>query len=145
MSAKDLKALERRLVEGWNKGKTAAMAVIDEAYATNVVVHGLSVEDMNGLEGLKKHMDELYTAFPDIHFTIDDMIAEGDKVAMRGTTTGTHKGAFMGIPPTNKRITWWGVEVDRIVGGKVAEIWALVDAMGLMQQLSVIPMPPKGK
>jgi predicted ester cyclase len=145
MSAKDLKALERRLVEGWNKGKAAAMAVIDETCATNVVVHGLSAEDMNGLEGLKKHMNELYIGFPDLHFTIGDMIAEGDKVAMRGTTTGTHKGAFMGIPPTNKRITWWGIEVDRIVGGKVVEIWALVDAVGLMQQLGVMPTLGKGK
>jgi steroid delta-isomerase-like uncharacterized protein len=144
MSVKDLKALERRIAEEYNKGKTAAMAVIDETWATNVVIHGLG-EDINGLEALKKHMDELYTAFPDLHGTIDDMIAEGDKVVMRFTTTGTHKGAFMGIPPTNKRITWWGIEVDRIVGGKVVETWELVDAMGLMQQLGVIPTPKKEK
>ena len=141
MSTKDPKAFDRRFFEQWNKGKTAAMAVIDETCADNIVWHGS--EDVRGLKGFKKFMSEFYDAFPDNHFAIDDMIAEGDKVVTRYTMTGTHKGTYMGIPPTNKKIKLPAIEIDRIAGGKFVECWIQYDTLGFMQQLGLAPAPAK--
>jgi predicted ester cyclase len=143
MSTKDLKALERRFVNEFNKGKAAAMAVIDELIATNNVSHTASGMDIHGLKGIKQIFNDWFDAFPDYHMTIDDIVAEGDKAVIRLTWTGTHKGAYMGIPPTNKKVTMWGIEIDRLVGGKCVEAWARMDTLGFMQQLGVIPMPKK--
>ena len=145
MSAKEIKALERRFVEGWNKGKAAAMAVIDELCATNIAYHGGSGEEIHGLKGFKQSMSEFYSAFPDSHFTIDDIVAEGDKVVVRWTMTGTHKGEFGGIPPTNKKVTIWGIYIDRMAGGKFVETWERFDMLGMMQQLGIVPTPRKGR
>ena len=142
MSTKDLKAFERRFFEEYNKGKVAAMAVIDEICATNFVYHG-GMGDLTGLKDYKQSMSVWYDAFPDFHMTIDDMLVEGDKLTVRFTTTSTHKGVFMGIPPTNKKIMLWGIEINRIVGGKCVECWERMDTFGMMQQLGVIPMPKK--
>jgi predicted ester cyclase len=142
MSAEKIKALARHFVEEWNKGKAAALAFIDEHWAADVVMHS-AVGDMHGLKDGKQLLSGFYDAFPDIHFTLDDVIVEGDKAALRYTFTGTHKGAFMGVPPTNKKITVWALEIDRIVNGKLVEYWARLDTLGLMQQLGVIPMPKK--
>jgi len=145
MSTKEIKALERRFIKEWNKGKAAAMAVIDELCDTNIVYHGGGGEEIRGLKGFKQSMSEFYSAFPDNHFTIDDMVAEGDKVLVRWTMTGTHKGKFSGIPPTNKKVTIWGIAIDRIVGGKSVETWERFDTLGMMQQLGLVPTPGKGK
>jgi len=143
MSAKDLKALTRRFIEEWNKGKAAAMAVIDEMYATNFVSHG--DEDIRGIENVKQSTSEEFSAFPDLHLTIDDMVAEGDKVAARITMTGTHKGEYMGAPPTNKKITIRAIAIERFAGGKIVEEWGMTNTLGLMQQLGVVPTPKKEK
>ena len=143
MSAKDLKALTRRFIEEWNKGKAAAMAVIDELYATNFVSHG--DEDIRGIKNVKQSTSEEFSAFPDLHFTIDDMIVEGDKLAARYTITGTHKGEYMGAPPTNKKITIRAIAIERFAGGKIVEEWGSMDTLGLMQQLGVVPTPKKEK
>jgi steroid delta-isomerase-like uncharacterized protein len=143
MSAKDLKALMRRFIEEWNKGKAAAMAVIDELYATNFVSHGDG--DIRGIKNVKQSTSEEFSAFPDLHFTIDDMVAEGDKVAARITITGTHKGEYMGAPPTNKKITIRAIAIERFAGGKIVEEWGMTDTLGLMQQLGVVPTPKKEK
>jgi len=145
MSVKEIKALERRFIEEWNKGKTAAMAVIDELCATNITYHGGSGEEIHGHKGFKQSMSEFYSAFPDSHFTIDDMVTEGDKVVVRWTMTGTHKGEFGGIPPTNKKMTIWGIYIDRIAGGKFVETWERFDTLGMMQQLGIVPTPKKGR
>jgi len=145
MSTKEIKALERRWVEEMNKGKAAAMAAIDEFFATDYVTHGGHYVTHGGLKDYKRSISELYSAFPDIHFTIDDMVVEGDKVAVRHTFSGTHKGEFMGIPPTNKKWTMWGIYIDRIVGGKFVESWVRYDTLGLMQQLGLVPSPKKEK
>jgi predicted ester cyclase len=145
MSAKEIKALERRLYEEYNKGKAAALAVIDELYATDTIQHSSTGEDIRGIKNYKQHVSEFCSAFPDLHFTIDDMVAEGDKVAVRLTGTGTNKGAFRGIPPTNKKVTVWEIQIDRIVGGKFVEGWSRYDTLGLMQQLGVVPTPKKEK
>jgi steroid delta-isomerase-like uncharacterized protein len=142
MSA-EIKALERRLYEEYNKGKTAVLSVIDELYATDTIQHSSSGQDIRGIENYKQHISEFSSAFPDLHFTIDDIVAEGDKVALRVTATGTNKGAFRGIPPTNKKVTVEMIQVDRIDGGKFVEGWSRYDTLGLMQQLGLIPMPKK--
>jgi len=122
MSAKEIKALERHVLEENNKGKAAAMAVMDELYATDFVMHGSTVEgDIHGLRDIKKSMSEYLNAFPDLHYTLDDMVVEGDKAAIRCTVTGTHKGKFMGIPPTNKKVKMQAFAIDRVVGGKIVE------------------------
>ena len=145
MSAKENKALVRRFVEESNKGRAAAMAVIDELFATNIVYHGGGGEEIRGLKDYKQS-SESYNALPDFHFTIDDMVAEGDKVAVRFTLTGTHKGEIMGIPPTNKKVTISLITISRIAGGKIVEDHGEYSALDLMRQLGLpVPTPKKGK
>ena len=144
MSAEEIKALERRYVEELNKGKAATMAAIDEFLATDFVGHvGTESEDTHGIKDYKKSVSEYFNAFPDMHYTIDDMVVEGDKVAVRFTATGTHKGEFMGIPPTNKKVKVQLIGIDRVVGGKIVEEWGISDMLGLMRQLGLTPSPKK--
>jgi len=143
MPAKENKALVRRWLEEANKGKAAAMAIIDELYATDIVAHSGTGKDIRGLKDYKQSTSETYNAFPDIHFTVDGLVVEGDKVACRWTLTGTHKGEYMGIPPTNRKVTMWLIHIYRIVGGKFVEIWSRYDTLGLMQQLGAVPTPEK--
>jgi len=143
MSTKDLKALERRFINEFNKGKRAAMAVNDELVDTDIVIHTSDGRDLRGLKNAKEYVSPFFDAFPDVHFTIDDIVVEGDKAVVRWTWTGTHKSEFMGIPATNKKATGWVIQIDRIVGGKIAEIWERMDTFGFMQQLGVAPRPKK--
>lgn len=143
MSAKEIKALVRRLIEEWNKGKAAAMAIIDELYAADFVSHG--DKDIRGIKNIKQSTSEEFSAFPDLHMTIDDMIVEGNKLAARITMTGTHKGEYMGAPPTNKKITIRAITIERFAGGKIVEEWGMYDTLSLMQQLGVVPTPKKEK
>ena len=145
MSAKEIKALERRLYEEYNKGKAAVLAVIDELYATDTIQHTSAGQEIRGIGNYKQHVSEFSSAFPDLQFTIDDMVAEGDKVALRVTATGTNKGAFKGIPPTNKKVTVSMIQIDRIAEGKFIEGWSRYDTFGLMKQLGLIPTPGKGR
>ena len=78
------------------------------------------------------------SAFPDVNYSIDDILAEGDKTVIRCTLRATHKGTFMGIPATGKQIVVKGVEIDKIVGGKIVEAWGFSDSQGMMTQLGVI-------
>lgn len=139
MVVEEIKALMRRLFEEYNKGKAAAMAATDELYAADFVYHGVGGEEIRGLKSIKQSESEGFIAFPDYHFTIEDMVVEGDKVATRVTLTGTHTGEFMGVPPTNKKVTVWAMTISRISGGKIVESWEMMDTLGLMQQLGAIP------
>ena len=145
MAAKEIKALERRLYEEYNKGNVAVLAVIDELYSADTIQHSSTGADIRGIKNYKQHVSEFCNAFPDLYFTINDIVAEGDKVAVRLTGTDTNKGAFRGIPPTNKKVTVWMIQIDRIVGGKFVEGWSRYDTFGLMQQLGLIPTPGKGR
>jgi predicted ester cyclase len=80
-------------------------------------------------------------AFPDIHETIEDMLAEGDRVVTRSTWRGTHQGAFLGIAPTGKQVSVTGIDISRVASGKFVEHWQAADNLGLLQQLGVIPVP----
>ena len=95
----------------------------------------------NGPEGTKQLVTVYRNAFPDVHFTIDEQIAEGDKVVTRWTAKGTHKGDLIGIPATGKSSTVTGIAVDRLVNGKIVESWGIFDQFGMLQQLGVIPAP----
>jgi predicted ester cyclase len=147
MSPEEMKARTRRFFDESNKGKAAAMAALDEKYATDTVYHSSVGVDIRGLKALKQYNSDLISAFPDMHFTIDDIVVEGDKVTVRWTWTGTHKGELRGkvvrAPPTNKKVTMWVITISRWAGGKVVESWERYDTLGLMQQLGVIPMPKK--
>ena len=114
------------------------MAVIDELYATDFVIHD-PLQGDGDLGYLKQYARGVLTGIPDLHITTDDLIAEGDQVVKRWTARGTHKGDFMGVPATGNRIEVTGIEIYRIAGGKIVEIWGVMDSLGLMQQLGVIP------
>ena len=139
MSAEENKAITRRIFEEtWNQGK---LDVVDEILATDFVLHDpVMPEDIHGPEGFKQFVTMYRTAFPDIHFTIEDQIAAGDKVVTRWSGTGTHQGELMGIAPTGVRgpgVT--GITIDRIAGGKTVETWNAWDALGMLQQIGVVP------
>jgi len=139
MSVEENKAVVRRVWEEVANQKN--LALVDELYAANFVFHRAGMEDIRGPEGLKQLLTTFLTAFPDLHFTIEDLVAEGDKVVDRVTATGTHKGDLMGIAPTGKQVKWTAIHINHIVGGKFVETWDVVDMLGLMQQLGVIPTP----
>jgi predicted ester cyclase len=126
MSTEENKALVRRWNEAFNKQNLAAM---EELYAD---------------AGAIQRHTALWTAFPDLHYTVEDLIADGDKVVVRGTLRGTHQGDFMGIPPTGKQVSLTGITIDRIKDGKFVEGWANADMLGLLQQLGVIPPMAQG-
>jgi len=140
MSLEDNKALARRAIdEVWSKGN---LAVAADVYAPNFVSHQHShphVRDVRSVSALIEFVREFRKAFPDFHDTIDDQVAEGDKVVTRFTSTGTHRGALMGLEPTNKRASWMGIIIDRIEQGKILEEWVSWDLFGVMQQLGGIP------
>jgi steroid delta-isomerase-like uncharacterized protein len=144
-SSAEIKALCRHFIEEFSKGKSAALAVIEETNAPDMIYHTSMGEDMRGLKDIKEFMDSFFSAFPDTHVTLDDMVVEGDKVAQRWTLTATHKGEFMGIPPTNKKITIRAVEIDRVASGKFVEAWERFDTLDFMQQLGVVPHELEGK
>lgn len=94
-----------------------------------------------GLEGLKDVLRGLRAAFPDMRWTTQEQIAEGDKVLSRFEWTGTHRGAFMGVPATGRPVTVWGMVIDRLEGGKIKDTRIIMDTLGLMMQLGVVPQP----
>ena len=135
------KAVVRRFFEEvWNKGK---LNVLDEIIAKDHVSSGPgSLPGLpTGPEGSKQFVTVYRNAFPDVHFTIDDQLAEGDQVVTRWTGHGTHQGELVGIPATGKSSTVTGITENRIVDGKIVESWNIFDQFGMMQQLGVIPTP----
>ena len=112
-------------------------------FSPSFVDHAVRPGMPAGIEGTRLFFNMLFTAFPDLRVTIQDIIAEGDKVVDRMTCEGTHQGMFMGAPPTGKRVKWSFIDINRIVDGKVVEHWAEVDTIGIMQQLGVVPPPSR--
>lgn len=133
------KDLARRFMdEVYNKGN---VDFIDEVVAFNWVDHDPnSPEGMSsGVEGAKQFAEMYRNSFPDLHITVEDLIAEGDKVVMRWTARGTHQEELMGIPPSGNRVEVTGINIDRIEGGKFVESWSNYDILGLMQQIGAVP------
>jgi steroid delta-isomerase-like uncharacterized protein len=133
------KALTRRWADIFNQ---ANLDLVDEIYAPDCVLHDPTMpEDIRGVEGVREFYDMYRSAFPDTEITIEDQLAEGNKVATRWTGRGTHQGELMGVPASGNRVEFAGMTIDRIEGGKIAEEWDNYDALGLMQQIGAIPEP----
>jgi predicted ester cyclase len=131
MSKEENKVIMRRWIEeGWNQQNEA---VADEFYAPDFA------------NDLKEFVKQVFAAFPDFHITIEDQVAEGDKVVTRYSTRGTHKGTWMGIAPTGVEVQGTGINISRISGGKVVEDWQQDDNLGVFQQLGVIPPLGEGE
>lgn len=112
--------------------------VLDEVFSQDMVDHSHITNPPN-LDGTRQMFAMMFSAFPDFKATIQDQIAEGDKVVTRKTFTGTHQGDYMGIPPTGKDIAFEVIEIVELVDGKITDHWAVGDMLGMMQQLGVIP------
>ena len=124
-----------RFLEELDKDLTA----IDIFFTPNCLAHLPGSSEPTNREGFKQFATLLYAAFPDLHHTVEDQIAENDKVVNRVTARGTHQGYFQGIAPTSRQITIADIFITRIKEGKVIELWAQFDALGLLQQLGVFP------
>jgi steroid delta-isomerase-like uncharacterized protein len=124
--------------EGFAQG---TVELFDDLVAEDVVNHDetLPPEIPPGREGVKALAQGYKMAFPDLVLTVEDQIAEGDKVATRWTARGTHQGELMGIPPTGKEARVTGTTIDRIEDGQIVETWTNWDQVSLLQQLGVIP------
>jgi steroid delta-isomerase-like uncharacterized protein len=138
------KAIVRRLfAELWNNGN---LSVADEIFAPTYTHHDPSTPDFGKGPDSEKRRASLYrNAFPDIHLTIEDVIAEGETVMTRWSCRGTHKGDLNGMAPTGKHITISGVTIARVSNGKIVEGYVNWDALGMMQQLGVVPELAKAK
>jgi steroid delta-isomerase-like uncharacterized protein len=138
MSTQNKLILRRFFEEVFNQGN---LAVVDELVAEGFVSHNPAPGETQGREGVKQFVAGLRMAFRDLNFTIDDQVAEGDKVVTRWRATGTHQGDFAGVPPTSKAVMVTAINVHRVSDGKIQESWLNWDALGLLQQLGVVPTP----
>jgi steroid delta-isomerase-like uncharacterized protein len=140
MSAEGNKAVVRRYGEDfWGKGN---LAIADALFTPDIRDHHPELPNQApGREGQQQVLSVFRTAFPDLQVTNDDIIAEGEKVVLRWTARGTHRGELLGIPPTGRQVTIRGIDILRLEGGKIAERWAESNSLELMQQLGVIPAP----
>jgi steroid delta-isomerase-like uncharacterized protein len=140
MPAEENKALLSRFME--EVGNQGKLDLTDKLYAPTYINHrhlppGFSADR----EGWKQLFAMYRAAFPDLRFTVEEQVAEGDTVVTRWAVTGTHRGEMMGIPPTGKQVAVGGIWISRIRGGQVVEEWGVSDELGMLQQLGVIPAP----
>jgi steroid delta-isomerase-like uncharacterized protein len=139
MSEKN-KAIARRLYD--ELASQGNLSLADEIVAANFVDHNPPGPDIPpGREGLKQVFATYRSAFPDMRMTVEDQVAEGDKVVSRATVSGSHLGDYMGMPSTGKTFSIGIIDILRLEGGKIAEHWGEADTMGMMQQLGVVPPP----
>ncbi len=138
MSTEQSKAVVRRwFSELINKNDPAlADELIDASYVNHFLPPGHT-----GPEAEKYIINMFFSAFPDLQGTLEDLVAEGDRVALRITWRGTNTGSLMGMPPTDKPVSFGVINILRVANGKIAENWAQVDMLGLMQQLGAVPAP----
>jgi steroid delta-isomerase-like uncharacterized protein len=139
MSVEQNKAMFRRWIEeGWNRGN---LAVVDELFAPNYVSHAFPPNFPPNQDGLKQFVGAFRSAFPDLKWTLHDVVGEGETVVARFTGAATHRGEFMGIPATGKSFSVMGFLQARFADGKWAEDWVSWDQLGMLQQLGVVPTP----
>jgi steroid delta-isomerase-like uncharacterized protein len=141
MQPTDNKQIVRRFMdECWSQGK---LDTVSELVAANCRYHDPVFPSLtSGADNLRNHIQSCRSGFPDLRFTIDDTIAERDEVVVHWTGTGTHKGQFLGMAPTNKKVSVSGTTIFRIEGSKIAEEWAHWNLLSMMEQLG-INMAPK--
>ncbi len=139
MTTEANKATARRFAdEVLNRGN---LALIDELVAPDFVDHSAPPGVPPNRDAAKTFFATLRAAFPDLHVTIDDVIAEGDKVVLRSTAHGTMKGEFAGMPPSGKSATWASVDILRFANGKQVEHWGVQDQLSMLQQLGLAEPP----
>ena len=137
MSTEENKAIVRRMTEEfYNQGNVESA---ERFFAATYVHHDPASPHMRDRDGLKQGLRAFLTGCPDLHITIDQLLAEGDMVTKRWTYHATHTSDLSGLPPTGKRITMSGLELFRLEGGKIVECWLGYDNLSLLQQLGVIP------
>ena len=141
MSLEENKAIVRRVIGAVN---TQNLASLDELVASDFVYH-MASQQIRGLDVMKQGVEEEIKGFPDLRVTIEDIVAEGDTVWVHETETGTHKGEYHEIAPTGKKMTFFCVDIFRIVDGKVAEGWYVYDQLYFLKQLGVIEYTEKAK
>ena len=139
MTQEENKAAVRRFWEGFNAHNPE---VWDEVCTPNFINHdpSLPVPDAD-LQTIKEVIGGLLAAFPDLKSEEEDLISDGDKIVVRRTFRGTHKGEFMGVAASGREVTFTGTFIDRLTGGKIDEQWVVFDALGLMQQIGGVPTP----
>jgi len=113
--------------------------IVDELMTPNFIHHLTDPRLPAGRDGIKALGQVIVAAFPDVHASVQDLIADGDKVIERTQTSATHTGEFNGIPPTGKQVGWTEIHIYRLEGGKIAEQWSEIDLLGLLVQLGAIP------
>jgi steroid delta-isomerase-like uncharacterized protein len=141
MSIEENKALARRffaeVADGGQLDRAAEMMAADDRNHDP----GLPPALRGSRDAYINHFPMYTAAFLDMRIAVEDVIAEGNKVAVRWTLTGTHNGSLMGIPPTGKRVDCSAITMQRIAGGMIVEGWMIFDALGMMQQIGVVPSP----
>jgi steroid delta-isomerase-like uncharacterized protein len=139
MSVEQTKAIVRRVVDEAQSGHN--LGVVDELFADDFVDHSVPPGLPANREGVKMQFAMFFSAFPDLHVVIHDQVAEGDRVVTRKTFHGTHRGDLMGIPPTGRAVAFDVIDILRVQDGKITDHWNVVDQLGLMRQLGVLPVP----
>ena len=137
MTGEDNKSFMRHFIEEAinRKSPDALDAMVAEDFIEHVPFPGQGP----GREGLRQALRLFHDAFPDMHWAVEEQVAEGEKVVTRFTWAGTHRGEFLGIAPTGRRVEVWGVVIDVVRGGRFAESRIIMDTLGLMQQLGAVP------
>ena len=139
MSAEENKAIMRRFWDVWEEGN---IDLLDELLAPVYINHTLATPDLPpGPEGVKEVVSMFRSGMPDLRVVIEDMIAEGDKVATHYALEGTHRGELFGVPPTGQRLSIKSITVERVSEGKILEHWRVTDELGMMRQLGVFGVP----
>jgi steroid delta-isomerase-like uncharacterized protein len=133
------KAAFRRFCDAMNTGDAELIAkTIDEVVEPDALIRTPLAIEATGPQALKEVFGRLRRAFPDLHITVEDVIAEGDKVVGRNSVTGTHRGEYMGLQPTGKSVTYNEIFIFRFVDGRIAETWGVVDVFSQLRQLGAI-------
>jgi steroid delta-isomerase-like uncharacterized protein len=140
MSAEENKALVRRYAQ--ELLNQTNLDLFDEIFAPDFVQYGADPDQVSGVEDLKQFFIMMRLGFPDFRVTMEDLFAaEGEKVVLRFVFRGTHEGEFTGVAPTGKQVTMAGIDIFRIAGGKIVELWNQEDVLGMMQQIGAVPAP----
>ena len=141
MSTEENKAIAKRAVEAINAGD---LSLLESLVAPDGADHAVPPGMPPTRESALQFLTMFRAAFPDLHYTLEDVIAEGDRVVQRSTASGTMKGEFLGMPATGKSATWAEIHIVRLKDGKIVEHWASVDQLGMLQQLGLAPAPGQG-
>lgn len=131
------RTVSRWVLQMWGGGN---LGLVDQLASSEYVYRAPGMEEVRGASALKELVTSYRTAFPDLSNTIEDQVAEGDKVVTRGTTRGTHKAPLGNIPASGKRVAILWVLISRFDGERITEEWEFYDALGLMQQIGAIPV-----